>query len=78
MFAALHVASLIDTQIVQNSIWAQELDYLGHVISAKGISVSTDRIKAIHDLPTPKSIKDSCSVLDMANFVRRFVKDILT
>ncbi|CAN0522325.1 unnamed protein product, partial [Ectocarpus sp. 12 AP-2014] len=44
-------------------------------ISAKGISVSDNRIKAIRDLPTPKSIKDLRSVLGMANFVRRFVKD---
>ena len=74
MFAALHVAGLtLKPSKIQFE--QKEDDYLGHVISAKGISVSTDRINAIHDLPTPKSIKDLRSVLGMANFVRRFVKD---
>ena len=74
MFAALHVADLtLKPSKIQ--FGQKEVDYLGHVISTKDISVSADRINAIHDLPTPKSIKDSRSVLGMANFVRRFVKD---
>ena len=74
MFAALHVAGL--TLKPSNIKFGhKEVEYLGHVISSKGVSVSTDRIKAIHDLPTPKSIRDLRSVLGMANFVRRFVKD---
>ena len=73
MFAALHVAGLtLKPSKIQ--FGQKEVDYLGHVISAKGISVSTGRIKAIHDLPTLKSIKDLRSILGMANFVRRFVK----
>ena len=73
MFAALHVTGLA---LKPSKIYfgQKEVDYLGHVISAKYISISTDRINAIHDLPTPKSIKDLRSVLGMANFVR-FVKD---
>ena len=74
MFAALHVAGLTLKQS-KIQFGLKEVDYLGHVVSAKGISVSTDRIKAIHDLPTPISINDLRSVLGMANFVRRFVKD---
>ena len=73
MFAALHVAGLT-LKPYKIQFGQKDVDYLGHVISAKGISVSTDRIKAIHDLPTPKSIKDLRSVLGMATFVRRFVK----
>ena len=74
LFAALHVAGLtLKPSKIQ--FGQKEVDYLGHAISAKGISVSTDRINGIHDLPTPKSIKDLRSVLGMANFVRRFVKD---
>ena len=74
MFAALHAAGLtLKPSKIQ--FGQKEVNYLGHVISAKGISVSTDRTNAIHDLPTPKSIKDLRSVLGMANFVPRFVKD---
>ena len=74
MFAALQAAGLtLKPSKIQ--FGQKEVDYLGHVISANGISISTDRINAIRDLPTPKSIKDLRSVLGMANFVRRLVKD---
>ena len=74
MFAALQAAGLT-LKPSEIQFGQKEVDYLGHVISAKGISVSTDRINAIRNLPTPKSMKDLRSVLGMANFVRPFVKD---
>ncbi|CAB1100355.1 unnamed protein product [Ectocarpus sp. CCAP 1310/34] len=74
MFAALQAAGLtLKPSKIQ--FGRKEVDYLGHVISAKGISVSTDRIDAIRDLSTPKCIKDFRSILGMANFVRRFAKN---
>lgn len=74
LFAALQAAGLtLKPSKVQ--FGQKEIEYLGHVISAKGISVSTDRIQAITQLPTPTCIKDLRSVLGMVNFVRRFIKD---
>ncbi|CAB1120564.1 unnamed protein product [Ectocarpus sp. CCAP 1310/34] len=74
MFAALQAAGLtLKPSKIQ--FGQKEVDYLGHVISAKGISVSTDRIDAIRNLPTPTCIKDLRSVLGMVNFVRRAIKD---
>ncbi|CAB1113485.1 unnamed protein product [Ectocarpus sp. CCAP 1310/34] len=74
MFAALQAAGLtLKPSKIQ--FGQKEVDYLGHVISAKGISVSTDHIDAIRNLPTPTCIKDLRSVLGMVNFVRRFIKD---
>lgn len=74
MFAALQAAGLtLKPSKVQ--FGQKQIEYLGHVISAKGITVSTERIEAIRKLPTPTCIKDLRSVLGMFNFVRRFVKD---
>ncbi len=74
MFAALQAAGLtLKPSKIQ--FGQKEVDYLGHVISAQGISISTDRIQAIVDLPTPTCIKDLRSALGMANFVRRFIDD---
>ncbi|CAB1098409.1 unnamed protein product [Ectocarpus sp. CCAP 1310/34] len=74
MFAALQAAGLtLKPSKIQ--FGRKEVDYLGHVISAKGIFVSTDRIDAIRDVSTPKCIKDLRSILGMANFVRRFAKN---
>ena len=49
--------------------------FLDYVISAQGMQVDEEKIKAIRDWPTPKSVGNvrSCHVL--ARFYRRFVKD---
>lgn len=49
--------------------------YLGHVISADGISVAKDRKQSVVDLPKPQSRKELHSVVDVANFVHRLVED---
>ena len=51
---------------------------MGHILSAKGIRIGEDRVKAITDLPTPKTIKELRSVLGMINFVWKFIPDLST
>ena len=50
---------------------------LGHVISAEGVAVENDRIKAIQELQTPTCIKDLRSVVGVIHFVRRFVPNFV-
>ena len=52
---------------------SKQVRYLGHVISGHDITIGDDRIKAISELPEPKSIKELRSLLGTLNFVRRFV-----
>ena len=54
----------------------KEAHYLGHVLSANGIRMSEDRIKASIDLKTPTTIKEHCSVLGTINFVRKFIPNL--
>ncbi|CAB1104699.1 unnamed protein product [Ectocarpus sp. CCAP 1310/34] len=56
----------------------KEVKYLGHVQSSDGIRLGDDRIKAILDLPTPKTIKEIRSVLGTVNYVKRFIPDLAT
>lgn len=56
----------------------KEVKYLGHVLSSEGIRLGDDRIKAILDLPTPKTIKELRSVLGTVNYVKRFIPDLAT
>ena len=45
--------------------------YLGHVVSEDGIKTDPDKIKALKEWPTPKSVKE---VIGFAGYYRRFVK----
>ena len=51
----------------------KEIEYLGHVISEKGVSISADRIKAILALSEPDCIKDNRGFLGTLNYVCRFI-----
>ena len=54
----------------------KEVKYLSHILSKDGIRIGEDRIKAIIDLPTPKTVKALRSVLGTINFVRNFIPDL--
>ena len=51
---------------------SNKVNYLGHVISAKGITIGKYRMKAISESPDPKIIKELRSFLGTLNFGRRF------
>ena len=56
----------------------KEVHYLGHVLSADGINIGKDRIKAIIDLKAPTTIKHFRSVLGTVNSARKFIPNLAT
>ena len=53
----------------------RKLDYLGHVVSEKGVQPDPSKIQAILDMPAPRSAKELRSFLGLTGFYRKFVKD---
>jgi len=51
------------------------IEFLGYVISDKGVSMCKNKVQAIQEWPQPKSAKEIQQFLGLANFYRRFIKN---
>lgn len=55
--------------------FANRVKLLGHVVSANGVEMDEDKIKAIVKRLPPKNVKEVQSFLGICNYYRRFIKD---
>ena len=51
----------------------KEMLYLGHIISEKGVQVDMEKIRAIRDWPTPKTVIELRGFLGLCTYYQRYV-----
>jgi hypothetical protein len=54
--------------------YQKKIHYLGHIISADGIVVDPEKIKAIRGWPMPRNVIEVKSFMGFSSYYRRFIK----
>ena len=77
-----HVRIVLDTlrehklyvKLSKCEIFREQVEFLGYNINRNGLSMMEEKVKAIQQWPTPKSVKQVRSFLGLAGFYRQFIK----
>lgn len=57
------------------SFWKREIGFLGHRVSGEGVSVDSEKVKAIEEWQRPSMVSEVRSFLGLAGYYRKFVKN---
>ena len=55
--------------------WLTEVKFLGHVVSASGVSIDPEKVEVVMSWGEAKSVLEIHSFLGLAGYYRRFIED---
>ena len=55
--------------------WLTKVRFLGHIVSASGVSMDPEKAETMMSWERPKSIFEICSFLGLAGYYKRFIED---
>jgi hypothetical protein len=62
------------TKFYKCDFYQKEIQYLGHVISAEGVVVDSEKTKSIMEWPVPKDVADIRSFMGITDITYRFIE----
>lgn len=74
VFRTLNEANM-KVQLDKSEFFKDEVEFLGFLITRKGIQTNPKKVESIVNFPYPRTLKDLRSFLGLAGYYRRFVKD---